>query len=752
MTDTPWQKWLERTLWIAAAFGAIWVVVDVASTIALRIGYPYDLEWMEGGMLHHAARIARGNGIYVEPSVAFIPYLYTPIYPALVGLFGSVVGITHALARGISVASIVIVVLGAWVHFRRYRLWREGIPLLAATPGSPAAATLRPTSWRPELWVATLATTAMYAAGYALTDGWYDLARVDSLALCMVTSACYGLVREPEEDSLPMRMVALTALLALAFFCKQTAAVYVVVIGFMLALTTPKRVWIMVPIATGIGVGGVLLLAGASDGWFWRYIFDLHRQHGFGWDRYWASFPNQLLAVWPLTVALAAGLLWAVVHAAVRSRRDTLRWLMGSAVVLGTGAVIDLRLVPPLAASALVLGNLVMSRHAELGVRLFWRWLTIYGASLVVGALGWGTPFAHFNAYMPSLLHGAIAFGALIIAALQSAHTWTSRLSHIGAVAAICLVTAWRHQPTARFIPSAQDRRASDALAHEIANLPGEVWIPSSPWLAKAAGKAPLVHRMGIIDVTARAGDAPEGMANERPSAPTYQIALLRDALRTHAFGALVLYDRDVHTDASTSDLIYQYYKPTRLIADLGPLPRMVSGAHIVPTSIWTPIPPTTGADDAAALGSFEAKDWGPWIAEGQAFGAGPMFRPKFGQALVVGYAGRQFASSAHGGATSTGTLRRAGVVLAGDRLSFLLAGSGHAEKLGVELIIDGVAVLRASPGADSSTMERVTWDVAAYRGKRATIAAYDRDSSGYLALDDIRIDDTVRLAATGRR
>ena len=48
--------------------------------VAARIGYAYELEWMEGGLLTHAARISDGSGIYVAPSIDFIPYLYTPLY------------------------------------------------------------------------------------------------------------------------------------------------------------------------------------------------------------------------------------------------------------------------------------------------------------------------------------------------------------------------------------------------------------------------------------------------------------------------------------------------------------------------------------------------------------------------------------------------------------------------------------------------------------------------------------------------
>ena len=52
-------------------------------TVSQRIEYPYDLEWMEGGMLIHAWRIQQELGIYVPPSSDFIPYIYPPLYPTI---------------------------------------------------------------------------------------------------------------------------------------------------------------------------------------------------------------------------------------------------------------------------------------------------------------------------------------------------------------------------------------------------------------------------------------------------------------------------------------------------------------------------------------------------------------------------------------------------------------------------------------------------------------------------------------------
>src|SRR5688572_24966262 len=64
---------------VAAAF-----VARLAEVWAARLGWPYDLEWMEGGMLAHSWRLAEGLPLYVEPGPEFVPFVYPPGYAALV--------------------------------------------------------------------------------------------------------------------------------------------------------------------------------------------------------------------------------------------------------------------------------------------------------------------------------------------------------------------------------------------------------------------------------------------------------------------------------------------------------------------------------------------------------------------------------------------------------------------------------------------------------------------------------------------
>ena len=61
--------WLRR---IAEGLAVIWVLV-IALVFALRIGFPLELEWMEGGSLQQAYRVQQGLPVYGQPSPDFVP-------------------------------------------------------------------------------------------------------------------------------------------------------------------------------------------------------------------------------------------------------------------------------------------------------------------------------------------------------------------------------------------------------------------------------------------------------------------------------------------------------------------------------------------------------------------------------------------------------------------------------------------------------------------------------------------------------
>ncbi|MHC4458094.1 MAG: hypothetical protein ACYS0I_13605, partial [Planctomycetota bacterium] len=62
-------------LTVAILYLAVYLIL-----VFLRIQFPFELEWMEGGSVHQIERILEGKKLYVSPSLEFVPYIYPPLY------------------------------------------------------------------------------------------------------------------------------------------------------------------------------------------------------------------------------------------------------------------------------------------------------------------------------------------------------------------------------------------------------------------------------------------------------------------------------------------------------------------------------------------------------------------------------------------------------------------------------------------------------------------------------------------------
>ena len=101
------KKWSDRLADLPMVVMALGLMVLLYGTVSTRWLYPYDLEWMEGGMLAHAARVASGEPLYVLPSVEFIPFIYPPMYPWIVGGLSALgIPLDYALGRSVSIISV----------------------------------------------------------------------------------------------------------------------------------------------------------------------------------------------------------------------------------------------------------------------------------------------------------------------------------------------------------------------------------------------------------------------------------------------------------------------------------------------------------------------------------------------------------------------------------------------------------------------------------------------------------------------
>lgn len=673
-----WLPRLARTLpWILVALPALYQIVLLSTAVGGRLLYPYDLEWMEGGMLHHALRIHEGLGIYGPPSVDFIPYLYTPLYPSMLALFSGAFGLTYALGRTFSL--IALLGIGA---------------VAGASLGSKRHAHVH----HEPVWAGVLLALGLFAATYPFVEGWFDLVRADTFFLWMVTAGLAGLPRWAKVGTGlggHARVAVGGAVLALAFFAKQTGIIYVAFGGLVVLVVNWRRVPAYVVMAGALGLGGTWLLNTTTQGWFWIYIRKIHGTHDFNMDRFWKSFGNILWHFPALTLVVAITLVVVFV-------------------------------------TRIAKGPLPRATHA------FLLWTPVFAVSVLIGAVGWGTEFAHFNAYMPAFLHGALAAGAAIPALYACTRMWWGDRpraelgANIAALAAAiplalaCWTSRWNPQ---RYIPTEKDRAAGAKLVERIRAIEGDVWMPSHPWYAYLAGKTPHVHRMGIKDVTAR-----------QPR----EVLGLDEALRTHAFSAIVLDERDVNTEVAGVNL---YYRPAlELPAD--ERPHVYTGATIQPTSIW--VPAITAAPPAGmrVQFDFEGLTWEGWSVSGPAWGKRPEAESQPGQGLVLGAGGRRFATSMHDGDAAIGRLTSVLFPLDGTTLSLLVGGGTDATKLRVELWAAGEPKLLGTasvPEPGGETLRRVSIDLTPFEGKglHGKLVLVDDSTTGHLDVDDVWVGKT---------
>ncbi|MCB9777155.1 MAG: DUF2029 domain-containing protein [Alphaproteobacteria bacterium] len=252
--------------------------------VAARVTYPFDLEWMEGGMLMHAWRVAQGLPIYTEPSADWVPYIYPPLYPWLVAAVGLVTGVDYAPARLLSVVGVVAACLALIWGLRR-----EGGGGLIGL----AAAALFLSTWD--------------------DSGWFmDLVRTDGLLV--------GLLGWSLVLTRSGRVVPGGLLLVLAFMAKHNAAVFGLPCIVWLALTQGRRAALRYGAAS---VVPALLFTGAmqltTGGHFLRYLLGMPAHHGFVLERFFPGTPQELQAALPVVLPLVAA---GAVALAVRGLRE----------------------------------------------------------------------------------------------------------------------------------------------------------------------------------------------------------------------------------------------------------------------------------------------------------------------------------------------------------------------------------------------------------------------------------------------
>ena len=157
---------------VLAAAGTLgWLFVSVS-----RVLYPYGLELVEEAMFAQALRVAEGQPVYIPPNAKFVPQVYMPLFTWIGGLLLSLTKPAFAPLRLISVLSTV----------------------------ATAFVISRIVSDSSRDRVLGYCCAAVFLAGYRITGGFYDLARVDALFTSLMIGGLYTAVYTRGAGRLPI--------------------------------------------------------------------------------------------------------------------------------------------------------------------------------------------------------------------------------------------------------------------------------------------------------------------------------------------------------------------------------------------------------------------------------------------------------------------------------------------------------------------------------------------------------------------
>lgn len=401
---------LRRALPILAVSAAFLFAGMYVFTAVPRLVYPHDLDFLENNSLMQALRFAAGQPVYMAPSAEFVATLYTPLYTWLGGWLFRVVPPGFLPLRFISfVATLGTAGLIGVIAYRESHL----------------------------RWLG-LASAGLFLGGYRLTGFWYDLARVDALALMLtVLGLAFGVYAQQSR----LRFILSALTLVLAFFTKQTSLAFgVTLIIYHLVRSTRHALrWLALPYSAFILLA-LVIFQSFTQGWFAFYIFTAASADATELGRVLNYVGPELLGALGVLTLTALAALWLTVRLT--------------------------------------------------GWRGFWAqpWWLLIGAAGVVSGIGRASVGGNLNNLMP-VYAGLCLTPALLARALPPAPISIERGRGLVSLVLLLQLALGVYNPL-RYIPTAAMRAQGEALIVQLQQFNGPVLVMIHPYYAWRSGHA----------------------------------------------------------------------------------------------------------------------------------------------------------------------------------------------------------------------------------------------------------------------
>ncbi|CAN5336126.1 hypothetical protein BH09SUM1_BH09SUM1_29460 [soil metagenome] len=248
--------------WLPVAALAPFLVLFLLTTLP-RFAAPFELEWNEGQSAEQAYRFAARLPLYPGPEGGWVPYMYAPLYHIVFGTAMKVTGLyTLAIGRLISLLATVATLQALFlIVFERTRRV-----------------------------AASLVAPLLYLAWFKATGYWYDLARVDSLALAF---AVWGMALTLKREPRLWQALLGAVLLLCGALTKQPLAVVAVFCVAALTVRRPRMGVAAAACLLFLSVNFVFVFTESGNSQFFHYTVTNALAHQSRTDQY---FPGALSA------------------------------------------------------------------------------------------------------------------------------------------------------------------------------------------------------------------------------------------------------------------------------------------------------------------------------------------------------------------------------------------------------------------------------------------------------------------------
>lgn len=208
-----------------------------------RVDYPFELNWMEGGVSSVVERIMAGQSIYAQPSLEYVPFTDTPLYYLLTSLIANLAGHGFIVLRSVSIVSTFFCFLLIYL-FVKHETKSAFLGILSA---------------------------GLFAAFYNVSGGWMDLGRIDSFSLFILLSALFVIRFYRNNKS----YLAGGILLFLAFFANQFSIILIIFILGYGVIYNRRSILPVLLSSVVLIIASTFIMDKFYDNWYSYFVINL---------------------------------------------------------------------------------------------------------------------------------------------------------------------------------------------------------------------------------------------------------------------------------------------------------------------------------------------------------------------------------------------------------------------------------------------------------------------------------------------